>query len=235
MAKAHDEAVFNEQAPPVLWPVPIAETRSLFGADFTLIGARVIVGRADNHPGRWLYDQRAATKIHDRNGQRMIGVLSESDWYRQQRDPTYPAIPHSVPVELVYYETTVPIGDVGPRPTDQSDMPSYARCASLVTDPERPPIRWPRRATRERFVSGARCWLIREAGPDPGYRIVGEPRRAEVPTIDFDAGIEGLNTPVISSEVPVYSESNWYRWMDTGELPAGDPVVLAEAALVWLE
>lgn len=228
-----EEAVWDEQPPPVLWPVPIADTASLFGAHFTLPGQRVVVGHGARD--RWLYDQRAATTIHERGGQQMIGVLSESDWYRQQRDPAYPAVPHPVPVEQVYYETGVAMDDAAPTVPDQSDIPHYARSASLVTDPERPPIRWPRPASRERFVTGARCWLIRNAGPEPGYRVAGEPRRGEVGTIDFNAGLEGLDTPVISSVLPVYGESSWYRWMDTGELRDDDRAIFVEVVLVSLE
>lgn len=222
------------QVPPVLWPVPVTETPQILGADFTLVGKRLVVSAAGANPGYWLYEQRAVTKIHDRNGQQVLGVVSESDWYRQQRDPTHPVVPHSVPVEQVFFEATVPMHDASPISPDQSDIRRDSRSASLVTDSTQPPVRWPRQATRERFVTGSRCWFLHREGPQRGYRAVGEPRRREVGTIDFSRGLEGLDTPIISTMIPLYRERDWYRWMDTGDRPE-EPLVLAETKLVYLE
>lgn len=218
------------QIPPVLWPIPVDDTAALLGGEFSLVGRRVVVGTGQN--GHWLYQQRATTPIHERDGDRVIGVLSEHDWYRHQRDPTYPVVPHSVPVDRAYYEMLVPMGDAAPVASDQSEIPPASRTASLVTEPIEPPVRWPRRATRDSFLTGARCWVLSQDGPIRAYRAVGEPRRREVGTVDLSNGLEGLDTPVVSAMVPLYPEPEWYRWMDTGEWP---DFVLAEASLVFVE
>lgn len=220
------------RVPPVLWPVPVAETAALLGTEFSLVGKRIVVGTGSD--GHWIYAQRAATPTHIRDGRQVIGVLSEHDWYRQQRDPTYPVVPHSVPVERAYYESLVPMGDASPVAGDQSDIPPASRTASLLTEPSEPPVRWPRRATGESFLTGARCWFLERDGPIRAYRAVGEPRRQEVGTVDFSNGLEGLDTPVVSAMVPLYAEPDWYRWMETGTDP-DEGLVIAEASLVFVE
>lgn len=221
-----------DQVPPVLWPVPVSETPALLGEDFTLVGKRVVIGTGP--AGQWVYEQRASTPIHERDGQSVIGVLSEAEWYRQQREPTYPVVPHPVPVELAYYEALVPMHDATPITPDQSDLFPASRSASLVTDPTEPPVRWPRRATSERFLTGARCWFLWRDGPIRAYRAVGEPRREEVGTVNLSRGLEGLDKPVVSTVVPLFHEADWYRWLDTGDSPDSG-LVRAETNLVFLE
>lgn len=229
-----DKAVWDPQPPPVLWPVPAVEAPALAGDDYSLTGRRVVVGAARG-VGEWAYDQRAATPIHERNGQQVIGVLPESDWYRQQRDATVPVVPRPVPASRVFVDVTVPVdAEAAPAASDQSDLRVEARSASLVSDPNLPPVRWPRQATGERFLTGARCWCPQQHGPEQGWRVVGEPRRREVPVLDFSSGLDGLDTPMTSTAVPLWPEADWYRWLDTGEPPA-QSIPIVETHMVYLE
>ncbi|MFD9964853.1 hypothetical protein [Amycolatopsis sp. NPDC058986] len=224
-------ADWTTQRPPVLSPVPVTTALRLHG-QLELIGQRVVVG--DPRSGAWVYDQRAATKVHARDGQKMVGVVAEVDWYRQQRDPAYPVVPFSVPADRVWFELTDMVDpDAAPAPLDQSDLLPGYRSVSLVSDPTMPPVRWPRRADGERAVTGARCWLVMESGVHGGFRAAGEPRRSEVPAVNLSRGLEGLNQPVIGTIIPLYREMDWYRWQDTGDLPRQR--FDAESQLVYLE
>lgn len=222
------------QVPPVLWPVPLLEALDLLGGPAQLPGRRIVVGDLDESwQGHWLYEQRAVTQPHLLNDATCVGVLAEVDWYRQQRDSTYAAVPHPVPAARVYLEFEHPVGADTPTVPDQSDLAQERRSNSLVADPTVPPVRWPRRADGELRVTGARCWMLSHLGIESGFRAVGEPRREEVGTIDFRHGLEGLDEPVISTSLPLIAESEWYAWHDTGRSPSQRSMV--EAALVWLE
>lgn len=225
------------QVPPVLWPMPVLDALRMLDTSWSIEGRRVIVADdSDELVQRiWLYELRAATKVHERGGEQVVGIVPEVDWYRQQRDPTYPAVPRPVPVSQLFVELAVHVAeDEQPTLPDQSDVPPSARCASLVPDPAAPPVRWPRVATQERHLTGARCWVLHQDGPRPGWRAVGEPRRAEVGTIDFSAGLDGLDRPTVSTVMPVCREDGWYRLLDTGDL-GSTPLASAEVSLVYLE
>lgn len=227
-----DVGSWAEQVPPVLWPVPIAEAGSLV-EEFDPIGCRVVVSHQP-HTGRWVYQQRAFTRIHEYQGAPSIGVIPELDWYRQRRDPSYVAVPHPVPVERVFVELGMPMRGEQPVPPDQSELRPSARSASLVTDLDSPPVRWPRRANGQEFVTGARCWVIDSGGPRRDWRAVGEPRKSEVGTIDFTQGLDGLDQPTVSTMIPLLREPDWYQLIDTGGSQT-DEVLLAESYLVFLE
>lgn len=204
--------------PPVLCPAPLTDPTVQADPE-ALIGARVILGSPV--AGTWLYDQRAVTKIHERDGQTLIGVLSEVDWYRQLRDPTYLAVPASVPIERVFVELPEDPGPgAAPAQPDQSDMLPGGRSVSMVSHPSIPPVRWPRRSDRERFITGARCRLVLRDGVLDGFRVAGEPRRATSDVLNLSGGLEDLNTPPIVATAPVLRESDWYAWSDTGVHPA---------------
>ncbi|HEY3479623.1 MAG TPA: hypothetical protein VGL02_12070, partial [Streptomyces sp.] len=202
----------------MLWPVPVADAGAFLGDADQVEGERVVIRDDIPDAGRWIYDLRAATRVHDRDGKQFIGVLPEAEWYRRQRDDTCLAVPRSIPAEQVYIEIPTPVDPgTAPAPADQSDIP-YHRTRQLVSNPGEPPIRWARRATEERFVTGARCTILTGEGFKRGYRAVGEPRRGADPKLRFDAGLDEFDKPRPTAMIPLVGEDAWYRWQDTGQL-----------------
>jgi hypothetical protein len=199
-------------------------------AGHDLVGQRVIVG--DPQAGTWVYEQRAATRIHRLDGEQVLGVVAEVDWYRRQRDPGYLMVPHPVPVERVFVEVPEYSGRK-PVVLDQSDLLPSRRSRSLVSRLDVPPSRWPRRADREGAVTGARCWIATQDGFRGDLRAIGEPRREETGTLNLSGGLEGLDKVVVAAMVPLCVEADWYRWQDTGQRPR--QLFLVESQLVYLE
>lgn len=221
------------ERPPVLWPVSITEAPALLSdqQQTDLLGHRVVVSSATD--GVWYYDMRLVAPPHTYEGDRVVGVLPEIDWYRQQRDPTHIAVPRSVPVERVWYEieTEMP-SDASPTPLPQDDIPPKFRSAHLVPSIESPPVRWPRlSSTVTGGITGARCSI----GGHRGYRIGCEPYRQEAEgRLHFWGGLEELDRPVFTTCVRLLDEETWYQALDQGgEFDAG--VGQVETSLVWLE
>ena len=224
---------WSKQVPPVLWPVPVVDAASFLGGVDNLVGERLIIRDDVPDAGRWIYDQRAATRLHDHAGEQLVGVLPEAEWYRRRRDDAYLAVPRAIPAEQVYVEIPTSV-EPGTEPVSdaQSDIP-YHRTKSMVSNPGEPPVRWARRASDERFVTGARCVLLTADGYKRGYRAVGEPRRGADPKLRFDAGLADFDKPRTVAEIPLISEDAWYEWQDTGLLESA--IFMVEAPLVFLE
>lgn len=140
-----------------------------------------------------------------------------------------------MPAALVWAERETDVGpDDEPVPPDQSGITPDGRAARMVTDVSSPPVRWPRRATTVTSVLGARCWIVTPDGVLPAYRALSEPHPSEVGSIDFSAGLEGLDQPVVTTMVILCHEADYYRWADNGRAADVD-VYKVEASLVWLE
>ncbi|GLY54840.1 hypothetical protein Lesp01_84950 [Lentzea sp. NBRC 102530] len=214
-----------QQAPPVLMPVPAVEAGPLKGK-------RVVVVDADR--GLWLYEQRAVTEPHVRNGVPVIGVLDEAAYYLSQDEPDAVVVPRSQPLDTLWVEKPVDVGNTSPIPPAQDDLAKSARTKSLVVDLDRPPVRWLRFAPHELEVTGARAWVLTRDGYEFGVRVLGEPRRHKFEgAIDWSKGIESLDKPAVGTAVPVCSEIRWYRWRRTGEAP--QQVEWYPTEFVWLE
>jgi hypothetical protein len=214
-----------QKAPPVLMPVPAAEAGQL-------TGKRVVV--VDAARGLWLYEQRAVTEPHVRNGVQVVGVLDESAYWHSQDEPDAVVVPRSQPLDTLWVEKPVDVGNTSPIPPAQDDLARSARTKSLVVDLDRPPVRWLRFAPHELEVTGARAWVLAPDGYEFGVRALGEPRRHKFEgAIDWSKGIESLDKPAIGTAVPVCSEIRWYRWRRTGEAP--QQVEWYPTSLVWLE
>jgi hypothetical protein len=213
-----------EQAPPVLMPVPAGEA-------CPLTGSRVVV--MDTEHGVWLFDQRAVTEPHKRNGQQVVGVLDEAEWYRVSDEPEYLAIPHSRPLDNLFVEQPIDVGNTSPVPPRQDDLTPANRTKSLIVDTTRPPVRWLRYAAYESELTGARAWIMTKQGGTYGWRVIGEPRRREFPnTLNLTRGIDSLSEPVVGTAVPVCSERAWYLWRRSDVAPT---VQWAAIQFVWLE
>jgi hypothetical protein len=217
-----------QQAPPVLMPVPAVEA----AAKAELAGKRVVV--VDATRGLWVYEQRAVTEPHSRNGRQVVGVVDEASYWHMLDDPSAAVIPRSQPVETLWVEQPVDVGNTSPVPLNQDDLPRSARTKSLVVDATRPPVRWLRFAPHESEVTGGRAWVLTPDGPTRGLRVLGEPRRwTFANAIDWSKGLEGLDQPALGTAVPVCTEQAWYRWRRTGDAPVA--VEFFPTALVWLE
>lgn len=224
LAQLPPEEAWEWRAPPALLPVQ--------ATDFTpLAGRRVIA--CDQTSGMWVYGMWAATEPHDRNGTTMVGLLDEADWYRRQREPEHVVIPQSYPLSDLWVEVPQDLGNVARTQPDQSDLHKSLRARSIVDDATRPPFRYLRFGPTQEKMTGDRCWVLTPAGPTPDWRVGGEPRRgAYHGTIDFTAGLEGLDQPITGTLVPVCKEDAWFRWKQTGEVPR---YALAAPRFVWLE
>lgn len=222
------------EKPPVLWPVPLTEAPAMVG-DVSgvddLIGERIVISSPVD--GVWYYDMRLMTAPHTRGDDRVVGVLPEIDWYRQQRDQTYIAVPRSVPVDRVWHEIETEMPDSSaPASLPQDDIPENSRAAHLVPSIDSPPVRWPRKsAVVTGSLTGARCWI----GGHRGYRIGCEPYRQEAEgRLHFWGGLDQLDRPVFTTCVRLLDEETWYKALDHG----GDfdnGVYQVETSIVWLE
>lgn len=220
-----------EAEPPMQFPVRLAEASKYLGREPEMPGQRIVV--VDPNKG-WLYDQRAATKIHDSEAGPAVGVLPEADWYRARRDPAFCPVPHTVPVDRVWVEMRMPMGDDPPPRPDQSDIVEHGRAVAMVADVFVPPARWPRRATEVSSTVGQRCWIVTENGLREGFRALSEPYRIEfVDTISVGDGLEDLADSEASTMIRLCEESSWYRWKDTGSTRFD--VYQVESYLVWVE
>lgn len=220
-----------EAEPPMQFPVRLTEVDSYLGRELELPGRRIVVG---NPAKGWLYDQRAATKIHTSATGPAVGVLPEADWYRAQRDSSFCPVPHTVPVDRIWVEMRMPMGGATPPRPDQSDIVEHGRALAMVPDLFVPPARWPRRATEVSSVVGQRCLIVTEDGVRDGFRALSEPFRTEfIETISFGEGLEDLADPEASTMIRLCEEAHWYRWKDTGSTKFKPYEV--ESHLVWLE
>lgn len=213
-----------EKAPPVLMPVPAVEA-------CPLTGSRVVV--MDTDQGVWLFDQRAVTEPHEREGQQVVGVLDEAEWYRAADESEYIAVPHSRPLDHLWVEQPVDVGNTSPVPPRQDDLTPANRTKSLIVDTTRPPVRWLRYAAHESELTGTRAWIVTKEGPVFGWRVLGEPRRRQFPnTLNMTRGLDSLDTPLVGTAVPVCRERQWYQWRRGQGRPA---VQWAAIQFVWLE
>lgn len=221
------DRAWEYQRPPVLVPAPASSARS------NLAGRRVIAH--DPSDGVWRYDLRAATESLAHQGQVVVGVLAEADWYRQQRDSAVHVAPHSVPLDTLWIEHLVDDADLMPHTPDQSDIPQAAgRARRLVEDITAPPVRYLRPAVHADALVGARACVMSPSGPLWDQRIVGDPRRQVFPpsTLNFTRGVESLGDPVVGTVVPVCREADYYAWGETGDLPRA---IMHATRFVWLE
>lgn len=219
-----EERSWEYRAPPVLMPVPAAEVTELSGR-------RMV--HHDASQGVWIYELRAVTEPHQRDGRRVVGVLDEAEWYRTLREPDYVAVPRSCALQDLWVEVRQEVGNVSPMEPDQADIVGQFRTKSIVSDLSRPPVRWLRFAQLETEVTGARAWMMTPQGPSSGWRVVGEPRRRTFETtLNFTRGLDSLDEPVVGTVVPVCTEADWYRWRQTGEVPQ---CKWPATQFVWLE
>lgn len=210
--------------PPVLVPHSAADVSELRGR-------RVIVH--DPQHGIWRYDLRAVCNAHEDGP--AVSVVSEADWYREQREPGEIALPWLLPLDRVWIEHAVDRGDFAESVPDQSDIPVDAgRSRRLIEDISRPPVRYPRPAVRATALVGARACVMTPSGPVWDQRIVGDPRRQVFPpeTLNLSRGFDSLGEPVVGTVIPVCTEDEFYAWEQTGQPP--DPVLHA-TRFVWLE
>lgn len=216
---------WEHQRPPLLMPVPAAESRPLSGQ-------RVVIH--DPEHGIWRYDLRALDEPRPDRGRQVVPVCGEHDWYRAHRDGTAAA---NWPADLgdVWIEQPVPDADLGAHRPDQSDIAADAgRAQQLIDDLTCPPVRRLRPAVHAAALVGARACVMTPAGPRWGQRVIGAPRRAEYPpeVLNLTRGFDSLGEPVIGTVVPVCPESDFYAWEQLGEFP--DPITHA-TTFVWLE
>lgn len=224
------------ERPPVLWPVSLTEAPAMAGeTDISpLIGRRVVIRSHQHRAAAWSYDMRLMTPPHAYDGERVVGVVPEIDWYRHQRDETYVVVPRPVAIDRVWYEVeqTVSAEDE-PVPVPQDDIRARDRSAELVVDVDCPPVRWPRRATSvPAMMAGGRCWI----GANSSFRVVSQPYRHEVAGMDLSRGLDGLDEPVHAPVMHVVDEADWYRMID-GYVGTNDEfkIFQVQASLVWLE
>lgn len=230
LAQLPPEKAWQWRAPPMLMPVPAADVQPL-------TGQRVVVfDRDHNHDHNrsiWVYGQWAVTEPHDRDGETVVGLLDEADWYRHQREPEHVVVPRSHPLSGLWVELPQDLGNVARPQPDYADVRRSLRTTSIVADLTRPPVRWLRFGMLETELTGSRCWVLTPEGPQSAWRVCGEPRRGSyTTTINFNDGLDGLDKPVIGTLVPACPEDAWYRWRQTGEPPE---VTLYATQFVWLE
>lgn len=221
------------QRPPILVPAPLSDVIA-DGRDIR--GSRVVVDAAPG-AGAWLYEQRAATGVHTTPGGDAVGVLTEGDYWRADRDDTYVAVPHAVPVEQVWLELPEPMDTDEPVLLAQDDIAESTRSRRLVPDPMVPPIRWPRRATTVSSVLGARCSIATPDGLKAGFRALTEPwrtRPGEINRVRFRGGVDGLDDPEVTLVITLTTDAAWHKATDTGRLDH-DALFDAEPDLVWLD
>lgn len=220
------DRAWEYQRPPVLVPAPANSARALSGR-------RVIAH--DSTAGVWRYDLRAATESLTHQGQTVVGVLGEADWYRQQQGSAAHVVPHSVPLEKLWIEQTVDDADLMPYAPDQSDIPQAAgRSRRLIEDITGPPVRYLRPAVHADALVGARACVMSPSGPLWDQRVVGDPRRQVFPptTLNFSRGADSIGDPVVGTVVPVCREAEYYAWGETGAIPHA---IMHATRFVWLE
>lgn len=204
------------RSPAAVIPMPVT---AVAGAD----GHRAVFGVA----GRgWRYDFRIVQAPYERDGQFLVDVSTEAEWYRQQligqfdggsealrerltapRRGTWPVLAERVWVEVV-----------GPAPAEHAsgtaDAPPTVleRVVSLAAPPPRVPI--PVRDAMR--IAGQRLVVVNPKGEWRDVRATSEMYEHE------DGGWHILVIP----------ERGWYRWALTGErcAPIAVPVHLA-----WIE
>ncbi|WP_372451843.1 hypothetical protein [Catellatospora tritici] len=188
--------------PAPIVPVPAMTLLSSGGA---LRGARVMIGL----PGHgWRTGLRGDTVVLQQ-ARSMIPVLSESEWYRAEREriEVFAAL---VPIERVWVET-ISTSAERRAPVDGLAL------VSLDAPPTRGAV------PAETFASqvpgqltGRRLVQMGSEGEQRGLRAVTEAH----------LGADG------SPQVRVAQEHEWYRWAATGQAPATRAVPLAD---LWLE
>ena len=208
--------------PPGLVPVPASVA-------VEVQDRRVILAEP---PGAFRYDMRAVSQPYrDPPAGDYVDVVSEHDWYRSRlRGEPVPTSRYPLDHVWVEHRQDPPVGEADADPTG-SDGAALVRPArgpagpaagdeSTVFDrmvqPDRPPLRRPRRAHDVPDLTGRRIIVMQPAGPVPYWRAVSEPY------LDANDDVS----------VTICSEHDWYRWAITREPPRAEPCPIY---LVWVE
>lgn len=176
---------------------------TVVGSGGTLRGARVLIGL----PGHgWRGDMRADALI--RQGARsLVPVLSEPEWYRAERE-RIEVVAALVPVDRVWVEThsTADSNTDAPSPVDAPHLVSL----------DSPPTRAALPAEGAWQLTGRRLVHTGQEGETRALRAVTELHQ------------DSAGMPVVR----VTTESDWYRWSATGQLPTIRALPVNE---LWLE
>lgn len=208
--------------PPMLVPIPAAEETVIAGRRLILYDARA---RA------WRHDLRAATNVHSHRGQRLVGVVDEAAWYRQQRAAAH-VVPSPIPVEQLWVEQQLEDVTGAPERPDLSGLPAEFQRLPQVVDPSRPPIRHLRPATGVKSIVGQRACVMTREGPTWDHRVCSEAFVGEWAGWINATDLDTLGDPMIGPLARVCSEAEYYGWVDDGTLASARSVPLP---LVWLE
>lgn len=157
---------------------------------FDIHSSRVVIGAA--HVG-WINDLRADDPI-TRDGQLIVPVLPESEYYRALDDETT-AEATMLPADQVWVETEAanPAKKVGP----------VLSLLDNLVDPDVPQTRSPMPASEAPGLTGRRVWYWDNVKFRADYRCVSEP---------FETGPGDIGVRIVQ-------EAEWYRWHRTGVLP----------------
>lgn len=202
------------QPPPALMPVPATEVD-------TLVDRRVVLWTPE---GWWRYDVRGATGPHLVSNRWCIGILSEGDWFRRERDSSVPIVPAPYPLDWIWVEEPV---DTVNTDTDLDDQHQtnvgldLGHARHLATRTDAPPVRYPQPALSFPDVQpGMRACLMTPEGPTWGLRVCGPPRLTPFDrTLNLSAGVDQLDEPPVGPTVPLCWDDQWYWWAADGVPP----------------
>jgi hypothetical protein len=169
----------------------------------TLRGARVLIGL----PGHGWRGEMRADALTKQGARTLVPVLPEADWYRAERD-RIEVVAALVPVERVWVET-LSTADRGADTAAAGDAPTLV---SLDSPPIRPAL--PAESTSQ--LTGRRLIHTGPDGETRGLRAVSEAHRGE----------DGIPLSRVATE------SDWYHWAATGQVPQTRALPINE---LWLE
>lgn len=206
----------RESADPDLWfPTEPGPVLAVPAARLpALRGHRVVTGDPEHG---WRYDLRADDPV-EQDGQQLVPVLGEPDYYRAEIDEVEVFAP-LVPIGRVWVERpadppgTAPLGAADPTVEMPAPPPDLL---SRLVDLDAPPTRTPVPARDVPGLSGRRLVVVSPAAERRDLRATTEPFRTADGTVCLK----------------LCDEPDWYRWSFTGRPPACTEVPLY---LVWVE
>ncbi len=170
-----------------------------------LRGSRVVTGHPDHG---WRYDLRADDPV-DAEGQRLVPVLLEADYYRAELDQVEVFAP-LIPLDRVWVEQVD-----GADPAPSTGGGSRDLLSRLVTL-DAPPAREPVPARDVIGLAGRRVVVVSPRSQRRDLRATTEPYQNADGTIC----------------VRICDEPDWYRWAFTGQPARGTEVPVY---LIWAE
>ena len=194
-----DSGLWVPTTPAPIVPVPAAQVASLRGR-------RVITG----DPERGWHDGLRADETVEQNGQRLVPVLGEYDYYRAELDQIEVFAP-LVPLDQVWVEQPAPTS--APQLADQEPGDLLSRLVSLTT----PPVRRPVPARDASGITGRRVVVVSPNREKRDVRAASEPYQVADGTICLR----------------LCGEPNWFRWAFTGTPPPR--TIETPIYLVWVE